>query len=108
MFSENTQLLKAILLTNLFCYYPIQETFSKILIHIHKIFFKYLENTNFKYIENRTFEEFFNRGYELNIHENPLNCSNLEQFLWLLRKKDGILTQLSAECSNNKDIWDLG
>jgi hypothetical protein len=39
---------------------------------------------------------------------NPLNCSNIKEFEWILKQKDQLENSLSAQCSDGTNLWDLG
>ncbi len=44
----------------------------------------------------------------MDINNNPLNCSNLNEFLWILQQRDQLQDMLSAQCSDQTDLWQLG
>ncbi len=67
-----------------------------------------LGNNNFNYIEKRVFEIFFKNNNTMDIKNNPLNCSNFNEFLWILQQRDQLRDKLSAQCSDETDVWQLG
>jgi hypothetical protein len=60
------------------------------------------------YIEERVFGNFFNNDNILHIENNTLNCSDKEQFRWILTQKSSLKNKLFASCSDGSDIWDSG
>ncbi len=65
-------------------------------------------NNNFKYIEKRAFEIFFKNNNTLHMDNNPLNCSDIKEFEWILKQKDQLENNLFAQCSDGTNLWDLG
>jgi hypothetical protein len=62
---------------------------------------------NFKYIEKRTFEIFFKNNNTLDIRNNPLNCSDINKFEWILQQRNQLKDKIFANCNDGRDIWDL-
>ncbi len=61
-------------------------------------------------IEESKFGQFFKNDIQNTIilSENPLDCDNLESFLWLLNQKSDLELRVQlAECANGTDFWDL-
>jgi hypothetical protein len=42
------------------------------------------------------------------MNNNPLNCSDINEFEWILKQKHQIENSLSAQCSDGTNLWDLG
>ncbi len=78
---------------------------NKLILNIFKFILDY---NNFKYIEKRAFEIFFKNNNTMDINYNPLNCSNFNEFLWILQQRDQLRERLSAQCSDQTDLWQLG
>jgi hypothetical protein len=63
---------------------------------------------NFKYIEKLVFDAFYKNNNTLNIQKNPLNCSDISEFEWILKQSIRLQDKLWADCSDGTNLWDLG
>jgi hypothetical protein len=66
------------------------------------------DGNNFKYIEKCVFEIFFKNNNTLKITNDPLKCSDINEFAWILRQRDQLENYLSVECSDGRNLWNLG
>ncbi len=76
---------------------------------LKNLFFKIAQN-NIKLLEESKFGQFFKNDIQNTIvlYGNPLDCDNLEAFLWLLNQKSDLESRVSyAKCANGTDFWDL-
>jgi hypothetical protein len=63
---------------------------------------------NFKYIKKSSFEIFFKYGNRLDISDNPLNCTDIEEFVWILQQRIQLQPLLIANCRNGRNVLSLG
>jgi hypothetical protein len=62
----------------------------------------------FIYIEKRVFEIFFRNNNTLDISLNPLVCSDINEFVWILQQRDQLRDKLSANCDDQSELLDKG
>jgi hypothetical protein len=62
----------------------------------------------FQYIEKRVFEKFLENNNTLDIRWNLLNCSDINEFEWILQQSIRLRDKLQAHCFGGRDLWDLG
>jgi hypothetical protein len=70
---------------------------------------KLLGGNQIRYIDKSTFGSFFENSMSGNIsvENNPLECDDIERFVWLLQKRNELEYRLTASCKNGTSLWEL-
>jgi hypothetical protein len=43
----------------------------------------------------------------ISLESNPLECDDIERFVWLLQKQNELKNRLTAFCKNGTSLWEL-
>ncbi len=70
---------------------------------------KLLGGNQIRYIDESTFSSFFENsmGSNISLVDNPLECDDIERFVWLLQKQNELEYRLTAFCKNGTSLWEL-